>query len=101
MLTAILVLAAVVCGSVACKREIAEPAASPESKYSLSATAININAASPAELEKIPFIGEKLALQIVEHREQYGPFRRSEDLLLIPGISDSRFRKIRDLVRVD
>ncbi len=42
-----------------------------------------------------------MAAQIVEHRERYGPFRRPEHLMLIPGISDSRFRKIRDLVRVD
>lgn len=66
-----------------------------------SPDAININMASAAELEKIPHVGEKLAQQIVDHRERYGAFRKAEHLMLIPGISDSRFRKIRDLIRVD
>lgn len=63
--------------------------------------AIDINTASPDELTRIPHIGEKLAAKIVEHREVNGPFRRVEHLMLIQGISDTRFRKIRPLVRVE
>ena len=62
---------------------------------------ININTASTAELQRIPHIGEKLAAKIIEHREVNGPFRRAEHLMLIQGISDKRFRKIRPLVRVE
>ena len=64
-------------------------------------TAIDINTASADELTRIPHIGEKLAAKIIEHREVNGPFRRVEHLMLIPGISDKRFRKIRPLVRVE
>ena len=66
-----------------------------------SASAININTASADELTRIPHIGEKLAAKIVDHREINGPFRRVEHLMLIQGISDQRFRKIRPLVRVE
>ena len=63
--------------------------------------AININTASADDLTRIPHIGEKVAAKIVEYREQNGPFRRVEHLMLIQGISDARFRKIRPLVRVE
>ena len=97
----IVVMVAAVFGTVACGVRNDTPATTSDVKYSPSATAININVASVEELQNIPYIGEKLAGQIIEHRERYGPFRRPEHLILIPGISDSRFRKIRDLVRVD
>ena len=63
--------------------------------------AVNINTAPQHELEKIPHIGESLARKIVEHRESNGPFRRVEHLMLVSGISDKRFRKIRPLVRIE
>jgi competence protein ComEA len=63
--------------------------------------AVNINTAPLEELQKIPHIGESLARKIVEHRETNGPFRRVEHLMLIQGVSDKRFRKIRPLVRVE
>ena len=63
--------------------------------------AVNINTASADELQRIPHIGEKVAGRIIEHRETNGPFRRVEHLMLIQGISDKRFRKIRPLVRVE
>ena len=82
----------------------------PESKESISVSdglakplesAININTASVAELERIPFIGEKLAVKIVEHRETHGRFRKAEHLMLIQGISDKKFRQISNVVKVD
>lgn len=62
---------------------------------------ININTATADELTRIPHVGDKLAAKIIEHREANGPFRRVEHLMLIQGISDQRFRKIRPLVRVE
>ena len=53
------------------------------------------------ELQKIPHIGEKLAAKIVNYREANGAFRRVEHLMLIPGISDRRFRTIKPFVRVE
>src|SRR6185295_15959296 len=57
-----------------------------------SALLVNINSASPAELERLPGIGRGLAARIVAHRAEYGPFRRPEHLMMVRGISDRRFR---------
>ena len=66
-----------------------------------TATRININTASEKELEKLPGIGRGLAERIVEHREKYGPFRRPEHLIMVRGISDKRFRALRDSITVE
>ena len=62
---------------------------------------ININNASASELESLPGIGKALAARIVEHREKYGPFRRVEHLIIVRGISDNRFRALRELITVE
>lgn len=74
---------------------------STTAQHEISSGAININSADSPELQRIPYIGEKLALSIIEHRERFGPFRKTEHLLLINGVSDKRFREIRHLIRVD
>jgi len=67
----------------------------------INSDAVNINTADAAGLQRIPHIGEKLAADIIEYRQSHGPFRRPEHLLLVNGVSDKRFREIRQLVRVD
>ena len=62
---------------------------------------ININTAPTSELEKLPGIGSALAERIVAHREQYGPFRRAEHLMMVRGISERKFRKLRPLVKLE
>ena len=62
---------------------------------------ININTAPAKELEKLPGIGPALAQRIVEHRQKYGPFRRREHLIIVRGLSDKRFRALRDLITVE
>ena len=62
---------------------------------------ININTASVEELDKLPGIGKAIAERIVEHREKYGHFRRAEHLMMVRGISDQKFRALRNLVTVD
>jgi competence ComEA-like helix-hairpin-helix protein len=62
---------------------------------------ININNAPMRELERLPGIGKGLAERIVDHREKFGPFRRPEHLIIVRGISDRRFRALRDLITVE
>lgn len=64
-------------------------------------SALNINTATAAELEKIPHIGEVLARKIVDFRADHGPFRRPEHLMLIDGISDAKFRSFRHMIRTE
>ncbi|MDQ3474439.1 MAG: helix-hairpin-helix domain-containing protein [Acidobacteriota bacterium] len=62
---------------------------------------VEINTASASELEKLPGIGKGLAERIVAHREQHGPFRRVEHLMMVPGISEKKFRELQRWVRVE
>ena len=68
---------------------------------SLTSQRLNINVAPAKELEGLPGIGKGLAERIVEHREKYGPFRRAEHLMMVRGISEKRFRALRQLVTVE
>ena len=56
---------------------------------------VSINEATREELERLPGIGPALAARIVEHRERFGRFRRVEHLLLVRGISERRFLRLR------
>jgi competence ComEA-like helix-hairpin-helix protein len=67
-------------------------------QQSISEQRLNINTASANDLETLPGIGKGLAARIVEHREKFGPFRRTEDLIIVRGISDRRFRALRQLI---
>lgn len=62
---------------------------------------VNINQATKEQLTQLPNIGEKTAENIIEHREKYGRFRKAEHLLLVPGISDKKFREIKNLIRTE
>jgi competence ComEA-like helix-hairpin-helix protein len=77
-----------------------QPAAIAETDGT-NAARVNINTAPAAELEKLPGIGNVLAGRIIAHREQYGPFRRAEQLMVVQGISDHKFRAIRWMVTVE
>lgn len=63
-----------------------------------NARRLNLNTASAAELEKLPGIGRALAARIVEHRQEFGRFRRAEHLMMVRGISARRFQAMRSLV---
>ena len=90
------------CFFLACSRQNnTKQFLSTENPIQISETAININTAPAAELEKLPHIGAKKAQEIVEYREKFGKFRRAEHLILVRGISDQRFREIRHLIRVE
>lgn len=62
--------------------------------------AINLNTATPKELESLPGIGPSLAKRIIEFRQKKGGFKRVEELLAIPGISEKKWKALRDKVEV-
>ena len=61
---------------------------------------LNLNSATIEQLDELPGIGPVLAGRIVEFREKREGFRRLEELLAIPGISERKWRVLRLLVRV-
>ena len=61
---------------------------------------LNLNTATLMELETLPGVGPVLARRIVDFRQKKGGFRRVEELLVIPGISEKKWRVIREKVEV-
>ena len=61
---------------------------------------ISINQANLEELKTLPGIGPSIASKIIEYRNENGLFQKLEDIMLIKGIKQSIFNKIKDLIRL-
>jgi competence protein ComEA len=61
---------------------------------------INLNTATVRELESLPGIGPALAKRIIAFREKRQGFKRVEELLAVPGISERKWKEIREHVEV-
>lgn len=61
---------------------------------------ININKASAEELTQLKRIGPSYAARIVEFRENNGPFKAPEDIMMVPGIGQKTFDLNKDLITV-
>lgn len=59
---------------------------------------VNINKASAQELAKLKKVGPKYAVRIVEHRQKYGPFKLTEELMEVPGIGPGTYNRIKDKI---
>jgi competence protein ComEA len=66
-----------------------------------SATRININTATLADLDKLPKIGPATAQRIIDYRTKNGPFKKIEDLRNVSGIGDVTFEGLKDLATVE
>jgi competence protein ComEA len=62
---------------------------------------VYLNDATIDDLRRLPGIGEKRALAILELRRKLGRFHQIEDLLRVKGIGRSTLRRLRPLVRID
>ena len=62
---------------------------------------ININTADQSQLETLPRIGPTIARNIIEYREQNGPFKRIEDIMNVPRIGEKTFQGLKDLITVN
>jgi competence protein ComEA len=69
----------------------------PESKLS---ALVDLNQATLTELDQLPGIGESRAQAILEYRESEGLFISVEELLKVPGITESVYAEIQDLVTI-
>ena len=61
---------------------------------------IDINYATKEELMTLPGVGEAKASAIVEYREQNGLYTNIEDVMLVPGIKNGLFEKIKEKIKV-
>jgi competence ComEA-like helix-hairpin-helix protein len=87
--------------SVSCAHHFERQVLTTPNPPPIAESAININTASAEDLERLPRIGSESARKIVEHRAKYGAFRRPENLILVEGMSDKKFREIRSFVKIE
>ena len=61
---------------------------------------LDLNAATAADLQKLPGIGPALAGRILEYRQKNGGFKKVEELMNVQGIGEASFLKLKSLVVV-
>jgi competence protein ComEA len=61
---------------------------------------IDLNTATPEQLDALPGVGPATAAAIVEHRRQRGPFTSIEGLLDVRGIGPAKLADLRNRVTV-
>lgn len=59
---------------------------------------VNLNAATAQELKDLPGIGDVMAQRIIDYRERHGGFRRTEDVIIVEGFSEKKYRAIADRI---
>lgn len=62
---------------------------------------IDINSATPEELQSLSGIGETRAKAIIEYRQKNGKFQTIEDIKNVSGIGDSTFENIQNDITVN
>lgn len=61
---------------------------------------VDLNTATAQELESLPGIGPALAGRIIAFRNEHGPFRSTDEVMLVRGIGEGTFEAIADLITV-
>ncbi len=61
---------------------------------------VNINTASPNELESLDGVGKVLAERIAQYREENGLFKDITDIMKVPGIGEKKFKNIQEHIEV-
>ena len=87
--------------------------ASPEKSANISAgespvartlsrdACVNLNTATVEELIKLPGVGEVMARRIIEYRGRHGSFRRAEEIIIIEGFSEQKYRALAGIICVE
>ena len=78
-----------------------QAAPGPAANQNRSQNCVDLNRANAAELEALPGIGEVMAQKMIEYRERHKGFRRPQEVIVIDGFSEKKYRAIADLVCVE
>jgi len=62
---------------------------------------VNLNIATTEELIELPGIGEVMARRIIDYRERHGRFRRPQEIIVIEGFSERKYRAIAGMICVE
>lgn len=89
--------------ATACERNEPIPAPNPQVQNTTKPhqPRLNLNTATVEDLMQLPGVGEVLARRIIEYRERHGPFRRPEEIIIIEGFSERKYRAIAKLICVE
>ena len=49
---------------------------------------------------ELPGIGESKAKNIIEYREEFGEFKKLEDIMNVSGIGESAYSKIKEHIKL-
>ena len=61
---------------------------------------VDLNLATPRQLDGLPGIGPVLAGRIVEYRQRKGGFRSVSELRAVSGIGEKRYSVLKDMVKI-
>jgi competence protein ComEA len=59
---------------------------------------LDLNTATPEQLDALPGIGPATAAKIISFRQAHGPFRSVDELDAVPGIGPARIEQLKGLV---
>ena len=61
---------------------------------------VNINTADMEQLMQLPRVGEGTARKIIDYRKSNGQFKTLDQLKLIPGIGEKKYKKMEDMLTI-
>ncbi|GAA4171770.1 helix-hairpin-helix domain-containing protein [Gryllotalpicola koreensis] len=77
-----------------------DPAGSAGGTTPAPGAKVDLNSATPEQLETLPRVGPAMAQRIIDWRTQNGRFASVDDLKNVSGIGDKTFEQLKDLVVV-
>jgi len=92
---------ALACLAVAASTPVSTASADAPSEQSAAEGVVNLNTATPAQLQKLPGIGPAKAEAIVAARDKHGGFEHVRQILHVRGIGRATYRKLRPMLTVE
>jgi competence protein ComEA len=72
----------------------------PEDQAAEESWPLDLNTANARDLQRLPNIGPVLAERIIAWRTEHGPFTDTEELMLIEGIGQKTYERLKEYVVV-